>query len=298
MKKKLVMIVMGVAAMAALTACGTQTQPAAPAQTETQPAATEAAATEAAATEAATEEAVQEQGGAKEEVYAGEVGWVVRYDPSVISPESVGDPEMAVDFVYTGDCAGACMVEIRYEDRLPEAFIEDIKSQYDDVEVTGGFFPGTTDKWGYWVSPKAAEGEDGLSEEYIVGEYSNGSLIFDILVHKSGKDEIDIPMSDALAMVIDSVEYENFGDQKMYDGYPGEYKHETTEEIEGEDVTTEDKLILNEDHTGVMSFQDDVNILWDDRMIMGDDGSFSYTYTKDGDKITLDYDGTGMEFVK
>ena len=299
MKKKLLMMVMGVAAVAALTACGAQAQPAAPAPTETQPAATEAAAPETAATEAATEEAAQEQGSAKEEIYASEVGWVVRYDPSVIEVNSIGDPEMEVDFVYTGECAGTCMLAIKFDqDHLPDAVIDDIKKQYDDVNVTGGFFPGTTDKWGYWVSPKMEEGEDGFSEEFIVGEYSNGTLIFDFVIHKSGDDEIDIPVSDALAMVIDSIEYENFGEQTMYDGIPGVYQHETTEEIEGEDVTSVDKLTLNEDHHGVMSFQDDVNIIWDDRMIMGEDGSFSYSYTKDGDKITLDYDGNGMEFVK
>lgn len=300
MNKKLAMMVIGVLLTASFTACGAQAQPAAPAATEAKPAATESTATETVAEEEATEAAaVEEQTGAQEEVYASEMGWVVRYDPSVIQVESIGEPETEVDFIYTGECAGACMLSIKFDqDHLPDAVIDDIKKQYDEVEVTGSFFPGTTDKWGYWVGPKMEEGGDAFSEEFIVGEYSNGTLIFDFSIHKAGDDEIDIPVSDALALVIDSIEYENFGPQTMYDGIPGEYKHETTEEIEGEDITSEDKLILNEDHHGVMSFQDDVNIVWDDRMIMGEDGSFAYTYTKDGDKITLDYDGNGMEFVK
>ncbi len=301
MKKKTIMTILAALTAASLTACGAKAQTA-PAATETKPAATEAAAqtavTEnAAAAETTETEAAQTDG--HEEVYASEAGWVVRYDPSVIEVTSIGEPETEVDFVYTGDCAGACMLAIKFDqEHLPDAVIDEIKKEYGDVEITEGFFPGTTDKWGYWVAPKTSEGEDGLSEEFIVGEYSNGTLIFDFLVHKSGEDEIDIPMSDALAMVVDSVEYENFGDQTMYDGYPGVYKQEVTEEIEGTDVTAEYTLTLKDDHTGVMSFQDDVNILWDDSRIMGEDGSFSYPFTKDGNTIKLDYDGTDMEFVK
>ncbi len=229
-------------------------------------------------------------------------GWKVDYDASVIEVHDNTDPADEVDFVYTGDCGGTCMVCVTYaEGRMPDEIIEDLKSIQDKdtvVDVSGGIFPGTTDKWAYWFTPTYAEEGSGLHDDMILGEFNGGTLCFEFLTHNSGDDETDTAVSDALAMIIDSLEFKDFKPQTMYEDFPGTYTQTVEEEIEGEKIKVEYSLTFKEDHTGVLSLQDAVNIIWDDRMIMADDGSFKYYFTKKGDTVTVDYDGEKLKFTK
>ena len=77
----------------------------------------------------------------------------------------------------------------------------------------------------------------------------------------------------------------------MYDYVPGTYAAENTDGAIGE-------IVLNEDHTGVMKMQDDVDILWGSNELMAADGSFSYEYTIEGDSLMVNYDGQWLTFNK
>ncbi len=292
MKKKYVSALL--AAMMVVPVAGCQKQAAAPAP------ATEAT-QEAAAPEtekAEDTEAAEEPAEPQSEIYASQYGWIVTYDPSVIRVEDNSDPADEVSFIYTGESAGTNMLTISMADgMLPNEFMDELQDTGSEFTVTGGFFPGTTDKWGYWVDTVDSDEGSGLHEEWILGEYSLGTLAFQFTTHKSGDDEIDIPCSDALAMIVDSVEYENFGPQTMYDGIPGTYIQTVTEEIGGEEVTSDYSITLNEDHTGNMSIQDVIPILWDDKMLIYEDGGYSYNYTKNGNSITVDMDGMDSTFT-
>ncbi|MBR4718828.1 MAG: hypothetical protein IKP31_01155, partial [Lachnospiraceae bacterium] len=109
-------------------------------------------------------------------------------------------------------------------------------------------------------------------------------------------DEIDIPVSDALSAIIDSITYDDFEPQTMYEYYPGVYKMSDTEEIEGEEVTYEYSVTLNEDHSGVISMQDDIYVMWGSTMLIQADNS--YEYTIEGDNLMLNMDGNWMTFTK
>ena len=235
------------------------------------------------------------------ETYKSDLGWSVSYYPDSISVNESDDPAEGVSFVYTGESAGACMVTATWTEKLPNEVLEELKAaeaQDTEVEIRGGMFPGTNDKWAYWFTPHYAESGSGAQEDYILGEYKGGTLSFQFLTHKSGDDAIDIPISDHLAMIVDSLHFEDFGPQTMYDGIAGKYVQSNKEEIEGETIETEHSLLLSEDHTGVLSIQDDINIRWDDKEIIAEDASFRYNYTLEGDKLTLDYDGEKEEFSR
>ena len=55
-------------------------------------------------------------------------------------------------------------------------------------------------------------------------------------------------------------------------------------------------ITLNADGTGTIDFQDTIDITWDDTTIKTPD--HSYTYTINGDTITLDLDGVQTSFTK
>lgn len=239
---------------------------------------------------------------AKWENFKSNDGWTVTYDANVIAVEDNTDPADEICFNYTGEQAGTnCLVITYVKDKLPDKVIEEIKSAQEngtETEVTGGYFPGAKNAWGYWIDFKYPEEGSGLRQSYVIGEYNGGTLEFMFLTHKSGDDELDMASSDAIAMIIDSIEYEDFKPQSMYEKIPGTYTQKINEELDGTEYTFEYKLTLDEDHTGLMSIQDDMKIFWDDKIIQAEDGSFKYSYTLEGDKLTIDYDGMDSVFER
>ncbi|MBQ9611971.1 MAG: hypothetical protein IJV14_05210 [Lachnospiraceae bacterium] len=229
-------------------------------------------------------------------------GWNIRYNANVIESSEVD--EHTAQFVYLGESAGTSMVTVSYvTDKQPEELLYEVIEPWgrsEDVFRTEGFFPGTDDKWGYWriLNPEEGNEGSGLAQTAIAGEYNGGVLLFQITAHLSGVDAIDVPMNDTLAELVNGITYENFEPQTMYDYFPGKYVRQNTEEIEGEEVTSENSIILNEDHTGTLSLQDEVGILWGSIELMAADGSFEYEYDIEGENLYLKIEDDWLEFSK
>lgn len=211
-------------------------------------------------------------------------GWAARYDPTMM--ESV-EGDGFVDFVYLD--APENKATIRFiEGKQPEEVLYEVCEAWEcDMEAiyrTEGFFPGTTDKWGYWrvMNPQ----EDGLSRTAVAGEFNGGVLLLENVIRITGDDEKDYRVSGALEMVVDSLRYDRFDAQTMYDYIPGVYAAEQ----DGAVYSVE----LNEDHTGVLHFQDDVSFVWGSVQLTGED--FVYEYTIEGDVLMINYDGVWMQF--
>ena len=236
------------------------------------------------------EEPVQET---ELEEYKSDDGWAVRYDPALIEVQWGGG---AVDFVYTGASQSgnqASLVTISVEkDKQPEEVLYEITSNWEDqgaIVRSEGFFPGTDDKWGYWrvLSP---EGDAGPYRTAIAGEYNGGVLLIQNTDFFTGDDAADMAAVGATETIVDSIIYEDFQPQTMYDYIPGTYSAEQDDAM----MT----LTLNENHTGVLSVQDSIDILWSSIEIMAEDGSFRYEYTVEGDNLYINYDGTWMELAR
>lgn len=238
------------------------------------------AATDSAEDAASEDIATEEVSAPDYESYTSDDGWTVSYYQDVIEVNEVD--EHNVQFIYTGESTDTNMAVISFlEDTTPiEALDELAKGWGSDAEVTKseGFFPGTSDKWGYWYTLQDTEGT-GYSETVIAGEYNGGVLMFEGVFHLSGDDETDMAICDITAMIIDSVSYENFEDQTMYSEYPGTYSAES-------DGFTY-SVVLNDDHTGALHMQDDIDVIWGDDEIIYADGSFTYEIELNGDELTL-----------
>lgn len=77
----------------------------------------------------------------------------------------------------------------------------------------------------------------------------------------------------------------------------GKYVHKYSEEIGGDVIDIEDIIILNENHTCELIFQDTVYGEWTDSgLIMS--GTNEEEYTIDGDSLYLNMNGNWVEFVK
>ncbi len=219
------------------------------------------------------------------------MGWAAEYDPTVIE---VKENESGADFIYTGESAGDSMASISFTaDKQPEEVLYEITSAWGNEEAvvrSEGFFPGTTDKWGFWRVLDPAEGDPAPHRTAIAGEYNGGVLLLENTISLSGNEENDTAMSDALANIVDSITYENFEDQVMYEYVPGTY----TAEQDGASYS----ITLNADHTGVIDFQDSVDIFWGSIELTAADNSFNYEYTIEGDSLMVNYDGNWLTFSK
>ena len=228
-------------------------------------------------------------------------GWRVLYDPELMEGHELEDGGA---FVYIGESAGTNMVEIRkIEEKGPQEVLGEVTEGWGDPEAifrSEGIFPGTNDKWGYWRVLNAPEEGSGLSRTAIAGEYNGGTLLFDITAHVGGEDEErSIAVSDAIAELINSITYvDGFEPQEMYAYYPGVYTRIEEDELDGQKLTAEYSVTLNEDHTGTISIQDDVDVLWGSTELIRQDGSDRYEYDIEGNFLYLNEDGNWIEFVK
>ena len=224
-------------------------------------------------------------------------GWRVVYNAKDIESMEVDDH--AAQFVYIGESAGTNMVEIRYiKDKQPEEVLYDLTSTWtndqDDIERSEGIFPGTTDKWGFWRELPADEDGSRLGQTAIAGEYNGGVLLFTITSHTSGKDEIDIPVSDAISELINGIQYKDgFKDQKMFDYYAGTYKA-------AKDNKAYKSIVLNKDHSGVLTDAKGkkTNIMWGSIELTDTDNNKDIEYTIEGDDLMMKVGNDWFEFSK
>lgn len=190
------------AAMLAMTGCGdaSATTTINDAETPT------SASADAGYVDALNEEAATEDVVINDEEYVNANNWSVRYDPSVITINEGGP---VTTFVYTGDCAGTCMITTTYGvDNDGKGAAEDLaKSWGDQATVSDVIFPGTEDVQAYYVDAVPGQLGPGMYQSAYVRDYMDGYLIFECTDHMSGDDEIDTPVSDALAGIIDSLKF-------------------------------------------------------------------------------------------
>ena len=230
--------------------------------------------------------------------YVSPDGWRVTYDAKTM--ESMEIDDHAAQFTYIGESAGTNSVEIRYlKDKQPEEVLYDLTSTWtndqDDIERSEGIFPGTTDKWGFWRELPADEDGSRLGQTAIAGEYNGGVLLFTITSHTSGKDEIDIPVSDAISELINGIQYKDgFKDQKMFEYYAGTYKA-------AKDNKAYKSIVLNKDHSGVLTDAkgNKKDFQWGsiELTTFGDDEDYEFTIEGNSLMLKVD-DNTWVDFAK
>ncbi len=139
-------------------------------------------------------------------VYNDPNGWSIKYDPERFEIMQEGP---VVSFVYTGECAGATLMQVTYDPTLKgKEKRDEIAKGYGEKATTNEApFTGTEDVEGFWAMVGPDGGGAGLYETCICRDYMEGSLAFECIEHMCGEDELDMEVSDYMAMLIDSVTF-------------------------------------------------------------------------------------------
>ena len=96
-------------------------------------------------------------------------------------------------------------------DKDAKTAIADLAREWGDKATTDeGTFPGTEDVKGYWATlPPQGEGS-GMYNTAVARDYMQGYLLFELTGHNGDDEDQNMAVSDALAGIIDSIEFETY----------------------------------------------------------------------------------------
>lgn len=141
-------------------------------------------------------------------LYTDANGWSIKYNPDRFVVNQ-GGPMTTI--VYTGDCAGTCMITATYTaGGSAEEAVKAIGEEYGDrAYYSQGPFPGTDDVEGYWVtiSPDSDNYGSGAFKTVIARDYMEGVLVFEMDEHMGQDEEQNMEVSDNMAAIIDSLQF-------------------------------------------------------------------------------------------
>ncbi len=275
-------------------AAAAKTESAAAAETESAAAAdTDKTAAQAQSTAAQeTPDAEAEPAESNEKTYESKDCWKITYAPSMF--ELKEDKPGEVCFIYKGKCTGRHEVRISYHPgKLPTEVLYEKTADLPEERITRseGWFGGTYPAWSY--SRSISAGDDGISENLTGIEHNGGTLIVHVISGTEEDEDINMSVSDDISGLLDSLQFTKHEPQQEMAYKIGTYVREYKEEMEGKEQTFTDTIVLREDHTGTMSFQDDIDIIWSSWELIEWSGSNRYEYDVEGDNLLVNMNDGG-----
>ena len=229
-------------------------------------------------------------------IYEDEEGWYVQYEPSLFSVKKELD---GAKFLYTGEAVGENSVEIRY---LPgreakevlagkvDDLIEEWELEEEEIVRDEEFI--YDDNWCYTATAEFSEEDRETMVRYQAAEYGDGVILVSFIEGMTDENILEGFMDDALWHITDTLTFYNYPPQQEFASVPGVYRRaEPDPDAVGE-------ILLKKDHTGKLTFQDSVPVIWgSEQLILKNDDS-TYAYRMEGDSLFLDQDGTWIEYKK
>ena len=233
-------------------------------------------------------------------------GWYVTYDDDLIDVE---ESEDGVNFFYTGKSDGINEITFNYfMNRMPDEVLYDAIATEEgmpDHKRSEDYFAGRDDVWSMRVS--VTPEDDALNpQDFIAVEHNGGTLLIQIDTAKEADEANGIKISDTLAAILDSFTFTDH-EQQSYSAYvPGKYVMTQTDEVGGENVSAEYYVELKKDHTGVVSMQDEIPVIWYSRegiLLNAETLEQIYEYVVEGDTLilidnTADGEAVTFEFAR
>ena len=219
-------------------------------------------------------------------------GWHVTYNANSLLLHTVNEHETW--FIYSMSDIGNNAVIIKYvEGVLPQDAIADATSSWSEGEVVQSedIFVGTEDKWGIWRENSYIYQDENIDKYITAAQYNGGTLLIEVDTRYYG--EADEYVEGLLNNVVESIRYDDFGEQTMYEGMTGYY----TYTIEGDDGVKdiEYELTLYDNHTGTLSMEDNMVIVWGSKLYIGEQVC---EYSFEDNILTFTYNDRKYEFTK
>ena len=136
-------------------------------------------------------------------------GWSTRYYKKNVQVNKIDDH--STSFVYTGECAGTCMLTVSYvKGKKPEEAASAITKGWGDaskIKKSEGSLPGAMETKSVYFELAPDNGPAGLYQTVIAGEYKEGTLVFELTYHRGNDEAMDMAANDTLAEILNSTMY-------------------------------------------------------------------------------------------
>lgn len=136
-------------------------------------------------------------------------GWSTRYYKKNVQLNKIDDH--STSFVYTGECAGTCMLTVSYvKGKKPEEAASAITKGWGDaskIKKSEGSLPGAMETKSVYYELAPDNGPAGLYQTVIAGEYKEGTLVFELTYHRGNDEAMDMAANDTLAEILNSTMY-------------------------------------------------------------------------------------------
>ena len=229
--------------------------------------------------------------------YTSADGWKTSYDETYFTEEA---SSAGISFVFSDRSIGEACVSITYaKDRMPSEVLYDASEGMDPEKVKRyeASFTGGSD-WAYVRQLNASDAVNGVGRTIFGIEHNGGTLLIDITSEEPDDEGNAIFLSDKVAEVLDFFEWTDHEPQTELAYITGEYRRTYDEEYEGEESEYTESITLEPDHTGIMSFQDDVPLNWTSTEILTDEGKTRQEFTVEGDMLYLESNGEWTEYER
>lgn len=256
--------------------------------------------------EATSEAADESTDSEKEEkivTYTSEDGnWKISYDTEkYFLNDTLGDGEIC--FNYIGECSGTMAVTVSYhKEQMPDEVLYEKTEDIDDSRIERGECAFGQDMyWSHYrhIKPENEDPEKGdvMHEGFTAIEHNGGTILLDFVDHLETNEAWYSNKINDQSELINTFELLNHEPQKEYAYIPGKYIHKFSEEIEGDVIEVENIVILKEDHSCEITFQDTVYGEWTGTQIILGDGS-ELEFTVEGDELYLNESDNWISFTK
>ncbi len=136
-------------------------------------------------------------------------GWSTRYYKKNVQLNKIDDH--STSFVYTGECAGTCMLTVSYvKGKKPEEAASAITKGWGDaskIKKSEGSLPGAMETKSVYYELSPDNGPAGLYQTVIAGEHKEGSMVFEFTYHRGNDEAMDMAANDTLAEILNSTMY-------------------------------------------------------------------------------------------
>jgi len=224
-------------------------------------------------------------------------GWKTRFNATMFELWESGD---AVRFVYAGDGTGTDELSIAfYENRTPQEVLYDVTNDLDPMipERYEGFFNADDGDWCYGRYIPAEKEPNGVERAYTAVEHNGGTLLIAEKSTPMDTEALQTAVDQGIMQIRENFEWTDHKPQEEFSYVVGTYVRNYSEEIEGKEEKFTETIVMNADHTGKLSFQDDVDMYWTSYEIVDESGN-RVEYKVEGDFLYYDVTGDNREFER
>lgn len=235
------------------------------------------------------------------QTYESADGWKLSYNPEKIIVNDLGNGEIC--FNYTGKASGTNAVIVSYhKDKMPDELLYERVGDMPEGTVERGEsrfgVGGYASHYREIILPNEnPEARDVSHESLTAIEHNGGTILVDCIDHYEKNSKRRSDKDSTFSIMLGTFDLLNHEPQTEYEYIYGTYERDYSEMVDGKTVERKETIVMNEDHTCVVTLEKTSNGDWTGTEILLEDGTV-YNYNVEGDSLYLNNNNQWDEYSR